>query len=156
MVQPYCAMKTGDRRFSHPVGAGQRLVALRKKYPNFLSNPFFMENFDVAADGGVPGCLAGKAFFNIDNCGRVAICVEDRENPVGFIQSDPIEVLLGRLSERRARAKCQSCWYNCRGEIESLYTLKGALYSLPTLLMTSREANPRAEGVAALRRSPSV
>ncbi len=151
MVQPYCAMKTGDREFIHPVGAGARLLALRKKYPNFLSNPFFLERFDLAADGGVPGCLAGKAFFNIDNLGRVAICVEDLANPVGYIQSDPIETLLGRLAQRRAQLECRSCWYNCRGEIESLYTLSGALSSLPTLLMTSREANPKSF-LAALRR----
>ena len=143
MVQPYSRLKTGERRFIHPVGAGQRLLALRKKYPNFLSNPLFLERFDAAADGGVPGCLAGKAFFNIDNFGRVAQCVEERAHPVGFIHSDPIETLLARLAERRAQSRCQACWYNCRGEIESLYTLSGALHSLPTLLMTSREANPK-------------
>lgn len=147
MVQPYCAMKTGDRRFIHPLGAARRLLELRKKYPNFLSNPLFLERFDLAADGGVPGCLAGKAFFNIDNHGRVAQCVEDRTHPVGLIQVDPIETILARLAERHAQTKCQTCWYNCRGEIESLYTFTGALYSLPTLLLTSREANPRRGGL---------
>ena len=155
MVQPYSRRKTGDRRFIHPVGAGERLLALRRKYPNFLSNPLFLRRFDVAADGGVPGCLAGKAFFNIDNFGRVAQCVEDRAHPVGFIQSDPIEALLARLAERRAQTRCQACWYNCRGEIESLYTLSGALNSLPTLLMTSREANPKRGVFRLLGRSPA-
>ena len=145
MVQPYCVMKTGDRTFRHRVGASGHLLALRRKYPNFLSNPIFLEGFDAAVDGGVPGCLAGKAFFNIDNYGRVAQCVEDRANPVGVLHKDPIETILARLQERRAQTKCQTCWYNCRGEIESLYTLKGAATSLPTLLMTSREANPRRE-----------
>jgi MoaA/NifB/PqqE/SkfB family radical SAM enzyme len=143
MVQPYCAMKTGHWAFRHPRGASGHLLALRRKYPNFLSNPIFLGSFDTAADGGVPGCLAGKAFFNIDNYGRVAQCVEDRAHPVGVLHKDPIETILARLRERHAETQCRTCWYNCRGEIESLYTLKGAVTSLPTLLMTSREANPK-------------
>ncbi|MEW6356110.1 MAG: radical SAM protein [Planctomycetota bacterium] len=137
MVQPYCALKTGDEAFRPPeTGCADVLMGLRRKYDNFLSNPVFLENFDVACNGGVPGCAAGRAFFNIDNYGRVAMCVEDRRRPVGSLRDDGITDILRRLHERYRDNQCRSCWYNCRGEIESLYTLRGALYSLPTLLMT--------------------
>ncbi|NOZ23827.1 MAG: radical SAM protein [Planctomycetes bacterium] len=137
MVQPYCNLKTGDDTFRPPAnGCAEVLMGLRRKHSNFLSNPVFLENFDVASNGGVPGCAAGRAFFNIDNYGRVAMCVEDRGRPVGSLRDDDIRGILRRLHGRHMDNQCKSCWYNCRGEIESLYTLRGALHSLPTLLMT--------------------
>jgi len=134
MLQPYSDLKTGDKAFlpSGPVSA--RLLELKKKYPNFISNASFLANFDRALSQGVPGCLAGRAFFNIDNYSRVSMCVEDRRQPVGNLIDNELEELLQALRKRKERNTCQACWYNCRGEVEVLYSLKGALRALPPLV----------------------
>jgi len=136
MVQPYCELKTGDESFCPPTGCSSELLRLRRQYPHFLSSPVFLEKFDMARNGGVPGCTAGRTFFNIDNYGQVSICVEERRHPVGSLAQDSAQDLLTRLRERNRANRCQACWYNCRGEVEALYSLRGALHALPTLLRT--------------------
>ena len=135
MIQPYCQEKTGSERFRPKVGGvSEHLLGLRQRYSNFLSNPYFLSRFDEALNGCVAGCAAGRAFFNIDSTGDVAVCVERRAHPVGNLYRDePAE--LARVLRREARENtCQACWYNCRGEVESLYRLVGLVKSLPTWL----------------------
>ncbi len=135
MVQPYCTRKTGSEQFvCQEPQIGQRLMALREKYPNFLSNPVFLGRFDEAIHKGIPGCKAGLAFFNIDSTGDVAICVEQRSTPVGNLYKLPIQTIVQRLHEGSRQNKCTDCWYNCRGEVEALYHPVGVLRSLPTFL----------------------
>jgi MoaA/NifB/PqqE/SkfB family radical SAM enzyme len=136
MVQPYCGLKGGRRKFGSDVDVAKRLLDLRGKYENFISNKYFLERFDLANDGGVPGCRAGKGFFNIDNFGRVAKCVEDLDHPIGNVVSDPPQDILSRLNAAWQANTCRSCWYNCRGEIEALYTPRGFLNAMPVVLST--------------------
>ena len=136
MVQPYGMRKTGATRFKH-ADDGQvstHLLALRRKYPNFLSNPYFLARFDAALDGGVPGCRAGRGFFSIDSTGDVAICVEERARPVANLFEHTATEIVQRLRNDTTARSCTACWYNCRGEIESLYDPWGCVLSLPTLL----------------------
>jgi MoaA/NifB/PqqE/SkfB family radical SAM enzyme len=134
-VQPYCNRKTGSNRFRHANGAvSPRLLELKKKYSNFLSNPYFLSSFDGYLDGGVPGCRAGRAFFNIDSVGDIAICVEERARPVGNLYRHSPRRLVEALRTRSADNTCADCWYNCRGEVESLYEIRALTKSLPTLL----------------------
>jgi MoaA/NifB/PqqE/SkfB family radical SAM enzyme len=136
MVQPYCSMKGGEGRFTPSEDAAEHLLKLRRRYPNFISNPYFLERFNVALDGGVPGCKAGRGFFNIDNFGRVSKCVEDMENPLGNIVTDEPMTVLRRLQEAWRNNTCRGCWYNCRGEIEALFDLKGFMQAMPVVLST--------------------
>ncbi len=135
MVQPYGRLKTRSAAYAHNDGqVVPTLLALRGRFANFLSNPYYLGRFDDFLAGGVPRCQAGRAFFNIDETGDVAICVENRHRPVANLFRDSI----GRI-ERRLRAaargnRCTGCWDNCRGEIESLYRPYGLVKSLPTLL----------------------
>jgi len=134
MVQPYSELKTGDTSRKHPPAVSERLLELHKKYTNFLSNPNFLKRFDEAAAGGVGGCLAGRAFFNIDNYGNVARCVEERGRVIGnIIKNDTYDILKG-LRNVNGQRSCSRCWYNCRGEVESLYTFRGLMASLPIWL----------------------
>ena len=58
---------------------------------------------DEALPGGVGGCQAGRAFFNVDHRGRVSKCVEFRgpEDRVGRLGGDAaIAAVLPRLRER--------------------------------------------------------
>jgi len=135
MVQPYGMLKTGSRAYAHSDGpVSSRLLELRRRWRNFLSNPYYLSRFDEFHDGGVAGCRAGRAFFNIDSTGDVAICVEKRSSPVANIYRDSAAVIRRRLRAACCSGRCQGCWYNCRGEIESLYRPYGLIKSLPTLL----------------------
>ncbi|MFA5864123.1 MAG: radical SAM protein [Phycisphaerae bacterium] len=133
MVQPYCRLKTGDEKFlCRDPQASEYLLELRRKYPNMLSNPYFLGNFNNALNGGVEGCMAGRAFYNIDSIGNVSICVERRSVPVGNLYRDNILELYRRMRTEAKVNKCKVCWYNCRGELESLYNPYGLFRSLPT------------------------
>jgi len=74
MVQPYGHRKINSRAYAHNDGAvSPRLLALHRRWPNFLSNPYYLSRFDAFLHGGVPGCRAGKAFFNIDSTGDITV-----------------------------------------------------------------------------------
>ena len=142
-VQPYCSRKTGSKRFQNAGGnVSGRLLELRKRHPNFLSNPHFLASFDRYLDGGVPGCRAGRAFFNIDSVGDIAICVEERIRPVANLYSHSARQIVESLRARSAGNTCVDCWYNCRGEVESLYKPRSLIRSLPTYLLDRGRPSP--------------
>jgi MoaA/NifB/PqqE/SkfB family radical SAM enzyme len=133
MVQPYCELKTGDEKFlCRDPEVSEKLLALRSKYPNMLSNPYFLSQFKNALNGGVSGCKAGRAFFNIDSLGNISMCVERRSTPMGNLYRDNILDVYNKMKLESRQNKCQACWYNCRGELESLYNVYGLFRSLPT------------------------
>jgi len=135
MVQPYGQLKTGSTAYHHRNGPlSTRLLNLRSRYRNFLSNPHYLGKFDQFLNGGVGKCRAGTAFFNIDEKGDVAICVEQRARPVANVFRDDVPTMRRRLRQAAGSNRCRMCWYNCRGEIESLYHPVGLIKSLPTLL----------------------
>ncbi len=134
MLQPYCEMKTGEAKFSPPRDAATKLLELKKRYPHFLSNTEFIRRFPQAADGGVPGCVAGRSFFNIDTNGDISRCVEFRSRPVANLARDDVGEIMRRLREVYRANDCTACWYNCRGEIEVMYTPRGLLDAVPKLL----------------------
>lgn len=134
MIQAYGVRKTGNRRFVNTGDSiGQYLVGLKRKYRNVLSNEVFLSRFDAALDGGVPGCRAGRAFFNIDSLGDVSICVEERDRPVANLYRHPASEIVRRLRAVSRQNTCTACWYNCRGEVEMLYHPAALFKSLPTL-----------------------
>ena len=137
MVQPYGILKTGDASHRPRAPISDRLLDLHRRYRGFLSNPYFLSRFDAALDGGVGGCRAGQVTFNIDQCGLVAKCVEDRAAPVGSVVDTPMPELVRRLRERWRANRCRSCWYNCRGEVEALYSARGLVSALPMLFAGS-------------------
>jgi MoaA/NifB/PqqE/SkfB family radical SAM enzyme len=133
MVQPYGILKTGDESHRPQAPVSRHLLDLRRRHRGFLSNPYFLSRFDAALDGGVTGCRAGRSTFNIDERGRVAKCVEDRSHPLGSVVDTPMPELVGRLEAAWRANRCKACWYNCRGEVEALYTPRGLVASLPML-----------------------
>ncbi len=148
MVQPYGVRKTGASRFvpANDGSLSRPLLELRRKHRNFLSNPYFLSRFDAALNGGVPGCQAGRGFFNIDSTGDVSVCVEERARPVANLFEHSAKEIVHRLREDPTRRRCTACWYNCRGEIEGLYDPWGLVMSLPTLLLDRGRPPLRAAG----------
>jgi len=156
MVQPYCILKTGDSQFiCRDKNISNYMLELRQRYPNMLSNPYFLSQFDNALNGGVKGCKAGKAFFNIDSIGNVSICVEKRNSPVGNIYNDNIIEIFTRMRKSAKTNTCKACWYNCRGEVESLYNPYGLLRSLPTYLFDTGYA-PRITENTTIRKGANI
>lgn len=133
MVQPYGFLKTGDRDPLPAQSISEHLLDLSRRYPNFNSNPEFLRRFDHHITEGVGGCRAGRSFFNIDQWGNISKCVEYREDALGKVQEMSAERIWEALREAHRTNECTACWYNCRGEIESLYTLKGLKTGLPKL-----------------------
>ena len=144
MIQPSSNRKTGSDQFRYIDGkVGPRLLELKRRHPNFLSNTTFLSRFDQFLDGGVPDCRAGEAFFNIDSTGDIAICVEERSRPVANLYRDSARRIVEALRRRASTNTCTDCWYNCRGEVESLYRPAGVIRSLPTLLFDRGRAPRR-------------
>ncbi len=139
-VQPYSVMKTGNEGQRHHHGATELLLDLKRRYPEtFHSNKVYLEKFDQAANGGVPGCIAGKAMFNIDNQMVVSKCVEfNKTEPCGNLRDDSMQEVMARLHAAHSKNRCTDCWYSCRGEVEVLYSPRGFLNSMPTFLWQNR------------------
>lgn len=137
MVQPYAPEKNKTDRFVNREDVATELVRLKMRYPRFLSNTHFLSLFNKARDIGIDGCRAGQAFFNIDDTGDVAVCVEKMHEPVGNLRTDSVDDIIARLGEAAAKVDCRACWHNCRGEVESLYSARGVFRSLPIILLAS-------------------
>jgi MoaA/NifB/PqqE/SkfB family radical SAM enzyme len=135
MVQPYGHMKINSKRYKHNDGpVSPRLLEMWRRHRNFLSNPLYLGKFDEFLAGGIPGCRAGRAFFNIDSTGDIAICVENRHRPIANLLTDHPHAIRDALRAASKNNACTACWYNCRGEVESLYNPRSLLMSLPSFL----------------------
>jgi MoaA/NifB/PqqE/SkfB family radical SAM enzyme len=136
------ATVTPEAAFPLPVLDGdagavvERLQELRRRHPHLRSAGPALEAMGRALHGGVAGCLAGRAFFNVDHRGRVTKCVEFRgpADRVGALPEDGAGPVRERLRAAHAANDCRACWYASRAEVESLYTLRGFLAGLRTLV----------------------
>jgi MoaA/NifB/PqqE/SkfB family radical SAM enzyme len=91
---------------------------------------------DEALAGGVPGCQAGRAFFNVDHRGRVSKCVEFQgpKDRAGSLVEDDADAVLQGLQELCRDNPCRSCWSAYRGEVEGLYSVRGLVKAIPELV----------------------
>lgn len=142
LAASFDATVTVEAAFPLPVldgGAARvvsRLLELKGRHPHLRSTSAALEALGPAFRGGTPGCLAGRAFFNVDHRGRVSRCVELRgtSDRVGTLPDDAPAGVRARLREAHAASDCRACWYGSRAEIESLYTVRGFLGGLKTLV----------------------
>ena len=136
------ATVTVEAAFPLPVldGSAAGVVAglreMRRRHPNLRSAAPALEGMGRAVSGGVPGCLAGRAFFNVDHRGRVSKCVEFRGagDRVGVLPGDSGSTVRARLRAAHGANDCRACWYASRAEIESLYTVRGFVAGLRALV----------------------
>jgi MoaA/NifB/PqqE/SkfB family radical SAM enzyme len=138
MVQPYTPVKNGNRDLVPDYKCSEHLLRLKRRYRSFLSNPYFLRQFDrFYQDHGIDGCKAGRASFNIDNFLNVQKCVEFREESIGNLRDLTVGEMLRRLKAEYIRNQCKACWYNCRGEVEALYSARGLWSALPMFVRSS-------------------
>jgi MoaA/NifB/PqqE/SkfB family radical SAM enzyme len=123
-----------DPRSAVALATGLR--QLKRRHRHLRSAERDLASFGTALAGGVKGCVAGRAFFNVDHRGRVSKCLEHRgpAHRVGSLPGRPVAELVPLLRERHARNECRDCWYASRAEVEGLYSLRGFLSGLSTLV----------------------
>jgi hypothetical protein len=112
------------------------LRRLKRSHRSLRSADRDLASFGAALAGGVKGCVAGRAFFNVDHHGRISKCLEHRgpAHRVGSLPGDGLDRLVPLLRERHARNECRDCWYASRAEVEGLYSLRGFLSGVATLV----------------------
>lgn len=98
-----------------------RLLDLKRRYPEFVSLTTYIERLDQAiAEGGIGDCQTGRRLLNIDHRGFVARCTETLDMPVGNILDDDILEIRDRLRAVQRDRPCSQCWTSCRGFAESM------------------------------------
>lgn len=111
---------TKARRLPHEK-VTQHLLALKRKYPVFVSLTTYIEHLDEAiAEGGIGNCQTGRLLMNIDHKGDVARCTEALDEPVGNILRDDVLEIRDRLHRVQRERACAQCWTSCRGFAESM------------------------------------
>ena len=121
-------------------GDAARLVselrALKRRHPNLRTSSPLLERMGEALRGGVGGCLAGRAFFNVDHRGRVSRCLEFRgpADRVGCLADRSLAELRPALQRSAAASDCRACFYASRAEVETLFSLRGFVTGLRTLV----------------------
>lgn len=146
-LQPYANIKadgledevTRDHTITQEVS--DHLLKLKSKYPHFKSSKEYLRRYDGFFQEGIGGCQAGRLFFNIDQKGDIAKCVEDLQNPVGNIRTIGIRELRNALFQKQRENKCKACWYGCRGEVECFYTRNGVKNALARIVSPNGHRN---------------
>jgi MoaA/NifB/PqqE/SkfB family radical SAM enzyme len=146
-LQPYADIKTNGQHENmiteHTITreVSRHLLSLKRKYPHFKSSREYLRRYDEFFTSGIEGCQAGRLFFNIDDQGDIAKCVEDMDNPVGNIRGIEMNQLKKALFRRQIENQCKACWYGCRGEVESFYSINGLCNSLYRIVAGNGNGN---------------
>ena len=116
----------------------ESLRALKARHPNLRTSLPVLDRLAEAMRGGVPGCAAGRAFFNVDHRGRVSKCLEFRApgDRLGTLGEETLPAVRPRLRAAAAANDCRACFYASRAEVETLYTMRGLLSGLRTLVLS--------------------
>jgi MoaA/NifB/PqqE/SkfB family radical SAM enzyme len=111
-----------------PGEVSRRLLALKRKYSEFVAVRGYLARFSEAIEhGGIGSCTAGKQLCNIDSQGQVGLCIDRITDPVGNILSDDVLELERRLLVASRTNTCQGCWTSCRGNIETLRGMRNVI-----------------------------
>jgi len=112
------------------------LLALKRREPRIRNSVWFLTQVERAVAGGVPSCGAGRRSLHIDHRGSASRCPEYRQpsDRVGDLHQLDAGAVLGSLRRLADRDGCRRCWRTWRGEVEGLYSWRGALRALPELL----------------------
>ncbi len=121
MVNLYSWNRGSKRRRLPEQKVTAHLLALKRKYPEFVTLTTYIDHLDQAIEnGGIGNCQTGRLLMNIDHRGDVARCTETLDEPVGNIIGEDIAVIRERLYKVQRENQCAECWTSCRGFAESM------------------------------------
>lgn len=104
-----------------PAGISERLLDLKRRYPEFVQLRGYLERFSQAvAEHGIGPCHTGKNLCNIDSQGNVTLCIDRLDEPVGNILAEEMSAIRDKLLQRHRENSCRACWTSCRGTVETL------------------------------------
>ena len=122
MVNLYSSNRGAKARRLPESRVSDHLLALKAKYPEFVTLTSYIEHLDQAvAEGGIGNCQTGRLLMNIDHRGRVARCTEMLDQPVGNILTEEMATIRKRLLQTQIRQQCSRCWTSCRGFAECMF-----------------------------------
>ncbi len=102
-------------------GTGAKLLALKQRYPHFITFSGYLEGIDPFLMGNAPrSCSAGIRFLNIDHRGEVSPCIEKLHASVGNLRRDPWPIVFDRLSALAETKQCADCHTSCKGFVEEM------------------------------------
>jgi MoaA/NifB/PqqE/SkfB family radical SAM enzyme len=110
----------GKKRVPAP-GIGAELLALKRRYPHFITFSGYLEAIDrfLAGDVRTP-CWAGERFLNVDHMGEVSPCIEKLHLRAGNLRRDPWSVVSDKLRSFEETKGCTDCMTACRGFVEEM------------------------------------
>jgi MoaA/NifB/PqqE/SkfB family radical SAM enzyme len=127
VFQPYSAGHIADASPDmeiRGVDISRRLSELKRRYRGIYNNPQMIGNLtEYFERGRIPGCLAGRACFNIDAYGQITRCEEQRRTYGNAVTLSfaGIKDALERVQRDTLSDGCSSCYLRTRGETEPLY-----------------------------------
>lgn len=102
-------------------GIGAELLALKQRYPHFMTFSGYLEGIDAHLAGATrTPCWAGERFLNIDHLGDVSPCIEKLHLRAGNLVREPWSVVSSRLRALEEPKRCSDCWTSCRGFVEEM------------------------------------
>jgi hypothetical protein len=104
--------------------ASAKLHRLKDRYPGLYNiRPMIDRLTPYFEHGAIPGCQAGRTYFNIDAYGNITRCEEQRRSYGNLKQLDHagIRRALAGIRLDTLADGCSSCYLRTRGETEPLY-----------------------------------
>ncbi len=131
LVTLYSNVRGTKTKQAFDLSIADKLMALRKQYPNFVALQGYLRKFDQAIfrkDAGL--CRAGKNLCNIDSQGDVSLCIDRVADTLGNLLREDMQTIRKKLILKYHQNTCRSCWTSCRGSIETLMYGGGWLNNL--------------------------
>ncbi len=102
-------------------GLGEKLLALKARYPHFITFSGYLEGVGRFLEGEVRSpCWAGQRFLNIDHLGEVSPCIEKLHLRAGNLRRDPWSIVAEKLRSFEEVRGCSDCYTSCRGFVEEM------------------------------------
>jgi hypothetical protein len=104
--------------------ATARFLALKRRHPALYNSDAMIQRFTpYFRDGRIPGCQAGRTYFNVDAYGQLTRCEEQRTSygTILDMSAAQLDAALARIRADTRADGCDTCWLRTRGETEPLY-----------------------------------
>lgn len=102
----------------------RQFLELKERYESLYNNLRMIAQFTpYFRDGRIPGCQAGRTYFNVDAYGNITRCEEQRRSygNAKIMRVPQIRAALRQIYADTQEDGCDTCYLRTRGETEPLY-----------------------------------